>query len=274
MFLDAVILILQEILEAALLISVLLVVTSLLRRHSDGFERVEPRWVWSAILLGIAGAWLYAWNTSTVSAWFDYVGYEVVNASLQLVAITQVLVFCHLLRPGSSRNSPAWHTQVARACMIVVVAIGIIREGSEIILYIQGIMGQRENITPVMLGALMATGIGVSSSFLLYHALCVLPTHFSFRLALLLLALFAGNMAAQAALLFTQADWLPYTRELWNTGDVLPEYSISGQLLYALIGYEANPSLLQVLSYVAAVVLVGLSPLFRSAWSRKEPAWT
>jgi high-affinity iron transporter len=273
MFLNAVILILQEILEAAMLISVLLVLISLLRR-SGGFERVEPRWLASAILLGLAGAWCYAWITPTVSAWFDYVGYEVVNASLQLIAITQVLLFCHLLYPGSLQHDSGWKTRAAQVCMIAVVAIGIVREGSEIILYIQGIMGQRENVTPVMLGALMATGIGVSSSFLLYHALCALRVTIALRLALLLLALFAGNMAAQATLLLTQADWLPYTRELWNTGDLMPEYSITGQLLYALVGYEANPSLLQVLSYVAAAALVGVSPLFRSAWSRKELAWT
>ena len=56
------------------------------------------------------------------------------------------------------------------------------------------------------------------------------------RIGMVLLALFAGNMAAQAILLLTQADWLPYTPALWDSSDRLPEYTVSVQLLYALVG--------------------------------------
>lgn len=80
MFLSAVILILQEILEASLLISVLLVLTSALRKLRPDAFTVERRWVLSAISIGIGGAWLYAWVTPEVSLWLDYAGHEVVNA--------------------------------------------------------------------------------------------------------------------------------------------------------------------------------------------------
>ena len=73
-------------------------------------------------------------------------------------------------------------------------------------------------------------------------------------------------MASQASLLLIQADWLPYTVELWDSSALLPEYSVTGQLLYALIGYEANPSLLQVCVYIGAVILILTSPLFLLSW--------
>ncbi|PCH59191.1 MAG: hypothetical protein COC05_07515 [Gammaproteobacteria bacterium] len=38
----------------------------------------------------------------------------------------------------------------------------------------------------------------------------------------MLLALIAGNMAAQATLQLTQANWLPTTSVLWNTSGSLP----------------------------------------------------
>lgn len=269
MFLNAVILVLQEILEAALLISLLLALGATLRQRWQGFTQMERHWVLSAMLLGFAGASLYAWFTPAVSTWFDYVGYEVVNAILQLGAVALALLFCYVLNPAALRRKPGWEARAARACMISVVAISIIREGSEIILYIQGIVGQRDKLMPVVLGTLMAAGIGFSSSFLLYHALGSLSGKWTFRIALLLLSLFAGNMACQAALLLTQADWLPYTPQLWDSSGILPEYTIAGQLLYALVGYEANPSLLQALAYFATATLVVLSPLFRSAWSRE-----
>ena len=266
MFLSAVILILQEILEATLLISVLLVLTSILGKLQPGAFEVALRWVLSAIGIGLAGAWYYAWVAPEVSQWFDYVGYEVVNALLQFTAIGFLLLFCYLLNPRVLTRAPGKFTALARACMIVVVAIGIVREGSEILLYVEGILGQRENFSPVMLGALMAAGIGISSGLVLFYALGALPQQWTFRIATLLLALFSGNMASQAVQFLNQADWLPYTPELWDSSFFITEFSITGQLLYALVGYDANPSLLQVGAYLAAVVLVACSPLFRSAW--------
>jgi high-affinity iron transporter len=266
MFLNAVILILQEILEAALLISVMLVLTQVLKNQWPGNFQVRLGWVLSAIGLGIAGAWLYARVTPAVSAWFDYVGLEVVNALLQFGIIGFLLRYCYGLHPRAIGAAPAQRGKVARSCMIIVVALVIVREGSEIMLYLQGILGQPGNASPVLLGALMASGIGISSGLILFQALGSLAGAWPFRTAMLLLALFAGNMAAQAVLLLTQADWLPFTPQLWDTSGWLPEFSITGQLLYALIGYEANPSLLQAGAYLAAMLLVIVSPLFRFAW--------
>ena len=53
-------------------------------------------------------------------------------------------------------------------------------------------------------------------------------------------------MWAQASALLTQADWLPATAPLWDTSAVVPQGSMLGQLLYALIGYEATPGPWQV----------------------------
>lgn len=261
MFLNAVILILQEILEAVLLLSMLLVLTGHLDSLLGGKGHITRFWALPALGLGIAGALLYGWMIPVVSAWFDYVGLEVVNASLQLCIIACLLLFCFL-----PLHKVAASAQVLTACMIIVVALSIMREGSEIMLYMQGIVGDPENIPPVLLGALMALGIGLSSGILFYYMLGTMQPGWSFRAALLLLALFAGNMAAQAVLLLTQADWLPETVQLWDTSALVAEYSVVGQLLYALVGYEANPSLLQAVVYGFALLLVLASPLFRTAW--------
>jgi high-affinity iron transporter len=267
MFLNAVVLVLQEILEAVLLISVMLVLGRSINRNWPELLPIDTRWVFAALAVGIAGALLYGWTMPVVSQWFDYVGLEVVNALLQAGIIAFLFVLCYL--PGFPGR--VWRPAlVSQWSMTLVVVLGIVREGAEIILYLQGIMGQPENISPVLLGALMAAGIGISSGYLLYQGLSMLAAPRAFRVAMLLLALFAGNMAAQAVLLLTQADWLPYTMQLWDSSSLLPEYSIFGQLLYALVGYEANPSLLQAGAYFAALVLVLVSPLFRRAWSTRS----
>jgi high-affinity iron transporter len=267
LFLNAVILVLQEILEAALLISVMLVLAHELRRHTIAGFDLRLGWVIYAVVLGTAGALLYAWLTPTVSEWFDYVGLEVVNACMQFFIIVFLLGFCYALKPKDFAAGARLRSTVARVCMICVVALGITREGSEIILYGAGIMGQPENVTPVVLGGLMAAGIGISSGWFLFNGLISLKPNVAFRTALVLLAMFAGNMAAQGVILLTQADWLPYTIELWDSSHLLAEYSVPGQLLYALVGYEATPSLLQAGAYLLAALLVLTSPLFLLAWN-------
>ena len=266
MFLNAVILVLQEILEAAMLISIMLVLTYELRQHWPASFHLRVRWVVNAMVTGTVGAWIYAWSMPTVSTWFDYAGLEIVDACLQFGIIFFLLVFCFVLDPKVFEAEAGKRSTIASTSMVVVVALGIIREGSEIILYGAGIMGQPENITPVVLGGLMAAGIGISSGWFLFYGLVSLKQRAAFRTAVILLALFAGNMAAQGVLLLTQADWLPYTIELWDSSGLLAEYTVPGQLLYALIGYEATPSLLQAGAYLTAVILVLISPLFRLAW--------
>jgi high-affinity iron transporter len=73
-------------------------------------------------------------------------------------------------------------------------------------------------------------------------------------------------MASQAIVLLNQADWLPFSPIAWDTNNLLSEASVIGQLAYALIGYEATPSLMQVLAYSIGFIAVFVSPISRFAW--------
>jgi high-affinity iron transporter len=270
MFLSTVILVLQEILEAALLISLLLVLSRLLTRKSRENLVIPLAWLSFSVLFGLGGAWFYAAMTPTVSQWFDYVGLEVVNASIQLFTLAALVVFCFMFSSANRINRPAKLNTLAPVLMCIIVVMGITREVSEIILYMNGVMSNRLNVSPAILGAIMAAGIGVSSGIVLYFLILSMPVIWSYRVCMLLLALFAGNLASQAILLLTQADWLPYTAELWNSSTLIPEYSVTGQLLYALVGYEANPSILQVIFYFSSALLIAFSPLFLLAWRNSQ----
>lgn len=265
MFLDTVILVLQEILEAALVISVMLALTRQLNRYWGGVFNLGYSWLLPTFILGFIGAWIYAAFTPVISQWFDYVGLEIANALIQVMIISFLLCLCYTLTQKRIQQYH-WLNLLAGVCITFVVALGIIREVSEIIIYLNGILAQPENFTSVFLGSLVALGIGASSGIILFYLLNNLPGLWSQRICMLLLALYSGNMASQASLLLIQADWLPYTQELWDTSFLLPEYTVPGQLLYALIGYEANPSILQAASYVCAALLVLISPLFRVSW--------
>lgn len=263
MFLNAVIIILQEILEAALLISVLLVFTQLFHKiWGDSFV-VRVSWVGYSVFLGAIGAALYSYFTPQVSEWFDYVGQEVVNASIHILSLILLLLLAFAVPSGKILGKMMTKARLTSICMIGMVLLALIREGSEIILYIGGVAGQPGNFTPVIFGGIIGAGIGVSTGVLLYYGLVSLKIKWAFRFSMVLLALIAGNMGSQAVLLLTQADWLPFTPIAWNSSALLSEESIPGHLLYALIGYESTPSVLQLACYLSGMILIAISPLFR-----------
>ncbi len=273
MFLDAVILILQEIVEAALLISVLVTLIRLLRQLWPTEFTLGYFWLLTSSVFGLIGSWLYARLIPTISLWFDYVGLEVVNALIQTLIIALLLVLCYGLTKSRLQKYPKLN-QLISILLTLVISLGIFREVSEIIIYVGGITAQPENVAPVMMGSVIALGIGASGGILLFYCLVSMPSRWALRACMILLALFAGNMASQACLLLTQADWLPYTPELWNSSSVLPEYTVSGQLLYALVGYEATPSALQFTCYLVAAFLILISPLYKITWFSKKQSET
>ena len=82
------------------------------------------------------------------------------------------------------------------------------------------------------------------------------PARRALSISLGLLLLIGAGMSSQATRLLIQADWISAGGALWDTSGILAEDSLSGQLLYALVGYEASPSALEVAAYVAAIAFL------------------
>ena len=254
MLLNSVILVLQETLEAALLVSVLLVISN------QQWNRVA--WVSIGVSGGLVLSFSYASNMLEISEWFDYVGQEIVNASLQILASLLVVVCTWALfksRQFDARGGPAQKnrfTSLFIFCAAVAVALVITREGSETLIYLGGFLGQKEYFQTVMTGSAIGFSIGMSLGILLYYGLMSLPGNWRLDASVILLAIFAGNMLSQATLQLTQADWISSTQAFWDTSDWVPESSTLGKSLYALVGYEATPSAAQIIAYILGMVLV------------------
>lgn len=234
MLLNSVIIILREVLEAALLISVLLVLTQSLERSF--------RWVSWALLSGMIGAMVYAIGIDAISEWFDGVGQEVVNALLQagifsLIAVTMVLLPRQLYTRESGR--------LLAFVMILTVALVLTREGAEVTIYLYGFLRGSDQLFRVLLGAAIGASIGVSASVLFYYTLRNLSKRRTIGIGVVVLMLVGSGMALQAAQLLIQADWLPARLPIWDSSGWISETSVTGQLLYALIGYEATPTAIQ-----------------------------
>jgi high-affinity iron transporter len=254
MLLNSVILVLQETLEAVLLVSVLLTISFQLKLRFG--------WLVIGIVGGLVLSFLYAGNMVEISEWFDYVGQEIVNASLQILSMFLIVacswaLFMSLRVGGEGGSSQKnYFSTMFIYCAASAVALTITREGSEILLYLSGFLQQKEYFQAVMAGSFIGFCIGLSIGILLYYGLLNIPGKWKLGAPVALLALFAGNLLSQAALQLTQADWISSARMVWDTSGFLSESSVIGQLLYALVGYEATPSVAQFIGYTVGVVLV------------------
>ena len=268
MLINSVIFVLQETLEAALLISVFLTI-SLHLGHS-------LRWLAAGFFAGLFFAFLYALNMAQVSEWFDYVGQEVTNATLQATITLFIGLYVLTLQQQKAfaADTGTYRSHLSRRLFFAAtasVACAITVEGSEIFIYMQGVFLQSDALRSALTGSIIGVAIGVSAGVLLLYLLRSLSTPLLQPMSFSLLALFAGNMLSQAALKLTQADWIPSTAPLWDTSQWVSESSVSGRLLYALIGYEATPSLAQIISYLLGA---GLVITLARLTIRKEPPGT
>lgn len=255
MLVNSVVIVLREVLEAALLVSVLLA----LSRHMQ----LKLRWLLAGAALGLVGAVVYARYLAHVSELFEGVGQELTNAALQfgvaatLTPVVFLVARYHGLSPDRTRLLPL--------LMASAVALAIVREGSEIIIFVSGFLQMGSLVMSVSLGSLAGAAIGCSTGVLLYYLLLALPERRTAWISLILLGLAASSMCAQATKLLIQADWVTAARPLWDSSALISEQSLLGQLLYALIGYEATPATIEVIAYVGTIVLISVCAIL--GWS-------
>lgn len=264
MLISSVILLLQETLEAALLISVLTAIAWILKK--------KVNWLAFGLAGGIVLAFIYGTNIAVVSEWFDYVGQEVVNAVLQIGLTFFLVVFSGAIFMDSrARQTDDPHENrfpwLIPFCAALTIILAITREGAEVFIFLSGFLQRQDTLQAVLLGGGIGFSIGISVGLLLFYGLTSLPRRWGLISSLILLALFAGNMLSQASLQLAQADWITSGGALWNSASWIAENSITGQLLYAMVGYEATPSLTQMISYLTGAALVFLAVLLGKAMS-------
>jgi FTR1 family protein len=146
--------------------------------------------------------------------------------------------------------------QRSLAALAVVVAVAVMREGSEVVLFLYGIVAA-SHTAPLALGTGGVAGLAAAcvTSWLLYRGLVIIPLHRLFQVTNGLIALLAAGMAGQAAAILHSVDLLPgWGEQLWNTSFILTDDSLLGRSLHALVGYSARPSGIQLAAWVATLL--------------------
>jgi high-affinity iron transporter len=254
------IIIFREVLEAALVVSIVLAAT----------KGVAGRrlWVGAGMGAGVLGAVLVAAFANYISAAAAGMGQEVLHATVLFLAVV-MLGWHNVWMSRHGRHLAAEMASVGRAVvtgekslfiLAVVVGLAILREGSEVVLFLYGIAAAGVNQANGMLaGGMVGLLAGVAVGYALYFGLLRMPTRALFTVTSWLIVLVAAGMASQGAGYLVQGGFLPsFGGQLWDTSAILSEQSIVGQLLHTLVGYESRPAGIQLLFYPLTLATIGL----------------
>ena len=148
------------------------------------------------------------------------------------------------------------------SALALVVAMSLLREGSETVLFLAGLLtGGSESLATVLGGGALGLCIGALAGVGLYAGFLRIPARLFFSTTSALILLLTAALSSQCARFLTQADLLPsLASPLWDSSAFLDDRSLLGRVLHTLIGYEATPSGIQVVFYVLtlAVILAGM----------------
>ncbi len=250
-------LVFREVLEAALIVSIVAAATRGVPRRGAALL--------GGIGLGMLGALLVALGAGRIAALFSGVGQEVFNATVLLAAV--LMIAWHVVWMASHGRELATRMQgmgqavrvgaSPLAVLVVVVALAVLREGSEVVLFLYGMLAGGAGHLDAGLALGLAAGIVVG--LLLYFGLLRIPMRHFFGATNALLILLAAGLASDAVAFLVQADLLPALGEpLWNSSALLSEHSLPGQALHVLTGYTARPVPTQLLAWLATVMALGV----------------
>ena len=163
---------------------------------------------------------------------------------------------------GAKRKTEGCRWQIALA---VVVGIAVLREGSEVVLFLYGIVASGTSGAAVLTGGLLGVLAGMAFSGLTYAGLVAIPMRRIFLVTTILISLLAAGLAAQAVHFLDLAGWVNVLGErMWNTSAWLPQDSIIGRMLQTLIGYNDQPTAMELVAYVGTLaVMVALMRIAR-----------
>ncbi|MFO1247619.1 MAG: FTR1 family protein [Alphaproteobacteria bacterium] len=255
---SALIIVFREVIEAGLIVGIVLAATAGVPHRG--------RAVALGVLAGVLGACLVAGFAGQLSNLFEGSGQEIFNASILLLAV--MMLTWHNVWMASHGREMARELKAAGhqvktgertlAALSVVVGVAVLREGSEVVLFLYGIAAQGGTTAGGMLtGGLLGLAAGGVVSALMYFGLLSIPAGRLFQVTSGLITLLAAGMAAQAVLFLQNAGWVEYfTMTVWDTSWLIREDSITGKLLHTLVGYSEAPNGAQLIAYGATIAMI------------------
>jgi high-affinity iron transporter len=254
--LAALIIVFREVFEAGIIVGIVMAVT----RGVAG----RGAWVAGGVLAGAAGASLVAVFAGALSATFEGAGQEIFNAAILAVAVAMLI--WHGVWMARHGREVAGEMRAAGQAVVagsktltglaIVVAVAVLREGAEVVLFLYGVAAS-EGGPAVLAGGLIGLVLGAAVCVLTYLGLLTIPSRHIFGVTTVMIAFLAAGMAAQAVGFLEQANVVTALGNIvWDSSWILTEKSLAGRALHTLIGYSDQPTVLQLVVYLAILAAI------------------
>ena len=264
---------LREGLEAALIIGIVLGALSKIRR-SD----LSPA-VWLGTLSAVGVSILTAVVLTAFGMSLEEKAEQIFEGVTMLIAagILTWMIFwmrkqARFLKSELEAGVNKAATSTGKRAMFWMAFVAVVREGVELALFITAAFfaGDQAQLTSNIIQTLAGTILGLGTAALLGWTLFATTVRLDlrrfFQVTGILLILFAAGLVAHGIHEFNEVGWIPAVIEhVWDVNAIVDETSVPGQLLRILFGYNGNPSLTEMITYFAYLVVVTI------LW-RREPA--
>jgi high-affinity iron transporter len=263
----------REGLEAALILSIVL---GVLRRVGQGGQ---ARVVWLGA--GLAGLVSVAVGLAlqALGVAFEGAAEEIFEGSAMLLAagVLTWMIFW-MARQGRAVQAKL-EQDVHRAALgggrwalFSLAFVAVLREGIELALFLTA-AAFTATAGATLIGGAVGLGAAAVAGWVLFTTTRRMDIRTFFRVTSILLILFAAGLVAHGIHEFNEVGWVPPVVEhVWDLNPVLDESSGLGQMLKALLGYNGNPSLTEVVSYIGYWVVVSLALWKTDSETRKRQA--
>src|SRR6476646_1344284 len=196
--LGALIIVFREVIEAGLIVGIVMAATRGVAERG--------RWVTIGVVVGVLGASIVAMFAGAISDAFEGSGQEMFNASVLGIAVLMLMwhnawMASHgqdMANSMAAVGKAVSSGQRPLAALAIVVGLATLREGSEVVLFLYGIVAAGASASSLLTGGALGLAAGAAFTALTYHGLLAIPSRYIFAVTSALIALLAAGMAAQA----------------------------------------------------------------------------
>ncbi|OGY44669.1 MAG: high-affinity iron transporter [Candidatus Buchananbacteria bacterium RIFCSPHIGHO2_02_FULL_40_13] len=257
---------LRETLEAALIIGIII---GYLNRTGQARHK---KTVWLAAVLAIIASLVGAWLFKVLAGGFTGRAEEIFEGLTMLIGsvlLTTMILWMMNQKKMSQQLQERVAEQVIKPQdlgLFLLVFISILREGIETVIFLgsASLVAQDNNLIGAVLGLVIAVILG----YAVFTGLMKAKLKMFFNITSLLLILFAAGLVAHGIHEFEEAGLIPIVIEhVWDINPALnPDGSYPalhengwlGGLLKGLFGYNGNPSLIEIISYISYLLVLSI----------------